>query len=159
MKNIQEQQTDILNTLVEINNDRIEGYNTAIGLLPATDTIEIRSAFEVYRDQSIQFNNELKPLIYREGEFPEEGTTVSGKVFRIWMDIKALISPSSTLSILKSCERGEQEHKKVYKQALENQQYLQINTLLIIESQSLLQVEALRHITTLIKEFEAWEQI
>jgi len=152
MNNMHEHQLDILNRLVEINNDRIEGYNTAIGLLPATAAIAIRSAFEEYRDQSIQFNNELKPLIFQEGEYPEEGTKASGKLFRIWMDIKAMISPSTTRSILESCERGEKEHQKVYEKALEKKEYLQVPVFLIIESQSLLQTEAYNHIVLLQSE-------
>jgi len=152
MNNIHEHQVDTLNRLVEINNDRIEGYNTAIGLLPATASLAIRSAFEEYRDQSIQFNSELKPLIFQEGEYPEEGTKASGKIFRIWMDIKAMISPSTTKSILESCERGEKEHQKVYDKALENKSNLQPQILLIIESQSLLQTQAHNHIVLLKSE-------
>lgn len=149
MNSIHQHQADILNTLVEINNDRIEGYNTAIGLLPERASIAVRSAFEEYRDQSIKFNNELKPLIFHEGENPEQGTKTSGKLFRIWMDIKAMISPSTTKSILESCAAGEEEHQKVYHKALENNIDLEENIFNIIESQSMLQSEAYSHLTTL----------
>lgn len=149
MRNINEHQTDILNNLIEINNDRIEGYKTAIALLPATASTAIKYAFEQFRDQSIQFNNELIPIVHKEGEEPEEGTRDSGKLFRIWMDIKAMVSPSTILSILDSCIRGEEEHKKVYNNAIENRDYLEHPNLRIIESQSMLQTEAKNRITLL----------
>jgi len=50
--------------------------------LPVSDTKDVIWAFEVYKDQSIQLNNELQPLIYQEEEIPEERKTVNGIVFR-----------------------------------------------------------------------------
>lgn len=152
MYNMEEHKTDTLNMLVEINNDRIEGYNTAISLLPTTAPIAVRSAFENHRDQSIQFNAELKPLIFRENENPDEGTRLSGKIFRIWMDIKAMVSPSTTKSVLETCLRGEEEYTKVYKVALEHTEYLNIPILIIIENQLSLQMEAYNHIILLSSE-------
>ncbi|MEJ5056101.1 PA2169 family four-helix-bundle protein [Sphingobacterium sp. MYb382] len=153
MEKIKKNQTDTLNMLIEINNDRIEGYKAAIGLLPSTANITIRTAFEEYRDQSIQFNTELIPLVFQDGEYPEEGTRASGKLFRIWMDIKAMISPSTTKSILASCERGEEEHEKVYFKALDGAESLNATVLLILESQSLIQTKAHNHIKQLNRDF------
>ncbi|MBW5319455.1 PA2169 family four-helix-bundle protein, partial [Escherichia coli] len=48
-------------------------------------------------------------------ETVDNGTMVSGKLFRAWMDLKSLVAPSTSESVLASCEKGEDEFKKEYK--------------------------------------------
>ena len=48
----------------------------------------------------------------------EDDTTAAGKIFRAWMDIKAAITESDRLSILASCEFGEDAAQRAYEAAL-----------------------------------------
>jgi uncharacterized protein (TIGR02284 family) len=113
-----EKQIDLVNDAIEINNDRIKGYEKAIEIAKDANLNELVVLFNGYIDQSRQFLAELKPLVNRTAEEPEEGTKFSGKIFRIWMDIKSAISPSISTALLESCEKGEDEFKETYKNIL-----------------------------------------
>lgn len=104
-----------INELIEINNDRIEGYKKAIELLPEGDHFGLRGIFEDYRDQSIQFNADLKPLVATLGETPTDATRTSGKMFRAWMELKSAVAPHAIQAILESCERGKTNFKRSMK--------------------------------------------
>lgn len=149
MENLHQDTADLLNQLVEINNDRIEGYEKAITLLPSENNYGLQAIFEKYRDQSIQFKNDLKPLVIREGDMPTEDTRTSGKLFRTWMEIKSAVAPYTAKAVLESCERGEDEFKKVYHDAISKSQQLPLNIFSIIQSQANLQREAHDHIKEL----------
>lgn len=137
-----------INELVEINNDRIEGYKKAIELLPEGDHFGLRSIFEDYRDQSIQFNADLKPLVTGLGENPTDDTRTSGKMFRAWMELKSAVSPHTIQAVLESCERGEDEFKKVYEDVLADGN-LDADLRLIAQSQLELERAAHDHIKEL----------
>ncbi|MFD1165938.1 PA2169 family four-helix-bundle protein [Sphingobacterium daejeonense] len=111
-------QIDLVNDAIEINNDRIKGYEKAIEIAKDANLNELVVLFNGYIDQSRQFLAELKPLVNQTSEEPEEGTKFSGKIFRIWMDIKSAISPSISNALLESCEKGEDEFKETYKNIL-----------------------------------------
>lgn len=113
-----EKQIDLVNDAIEINNDRIKGYEKAIEIAKDANLNELQVLFNGYIEQSRQFLAELKPLVNRTAEEPEEGTKFSGKIFRIWMDIKSAISPSISTALLESCEKGEDEFKETYKNIL-----------------------------------------
>lgn len=131
-----------INELIEINNDRIEGYKKAIELLPEGDHFGLRGIFEDYRDQSIQFNADLKPLVATLGETPTDATRTSGKMFRAWMELKSAVAPHAIQAILESCERGEDEFQKVYEEVLANGD---LDTDLRVIAQSQLDTESAAH--------------
>lgn len=149
MENLKQDTADLLNQLIEINNDRIEGYEKAISLLPTEENYGLQAIFEKYRDQSIQFKSDLIPLVFREGDKPTDETRTSGKLFRAWMEIKSAVTPYTAKAVLESCERGEDEFKKVYKDVLNKSQLAPLNILSIIQSQANLQLQAHDHIKEL----------
>jgi uncharacterized protein (TIGR02284 family) len=54
------------------------------------------------------------------GGTPEEGTRVTGKFFRAWMDVKAALTGNDRHQILNSCEFGEDKAQEAYENVLEN---------------------------------------
>lgn len=112
MKNV-----ETLNDLIRINNDRVDGYNKAA--LQTADE-DLRSLFTSLASQSSQFASELKSHVRSEGDDPAEGTTVSGKIYRTWMDVKAKFGGDDRKGLLSSCEFGEDAAQKAYKSALED---------------------------------------
>jgi uncharacterized protein (TIGR02284 family) len=108
---------EVLNDLIRINNDRVDGYNKAA--LQTADE-DLRTLFTSLASQSSQFAAELKKHVRSEGEDPAEGTTVSGKIYRTWMDVKATFGGDDRKGILASCEFGEDAAQKAYKMALED---------------------------------------
>ena len=113
-----EDQVMVLNDLVRINNDRTEGYRKASENLKDTET-DLLSIFNEFAMNSEKNKEELIEQIRRlEGTY-EDGTTMSGKMYRAWMDIKATFGGNDEKGILESCERGEDAAKKAYEGALE----------------------------------------
>jgi uncharacterized protein (TIGR02284 family) len=104
-----------LNDLLEINNDRIEGYKTAID---ETDDLELKSTFNGFKETSEKCKQALEQEILRCGGKPTQETRMSGKMFRVWMDFKAAISSKDRATILKSCEQGEDAAVKAYENVL-----------------------------------------
>jgi uncharacterized protein (TIGR02284 family) len=104
-----------LNKIVEINNDRIEGYETAMG--ETTDSA-LKSLFNDMASRSRGFKSELSSEITSLGGEPTEGTKNTGKLFRIWMDVKSTLTDADRKKIIASCERGEDAALQAYDEVL-----------------------------------------
>jgi len=138
---------ETLNDLVQINNDRIAGYEDAISEIK--DDAELRSVFINKILESRQFKSTLVREIEVLGADPDNDTSISGKLHRAWLDIKATFSGHSDKSILEECEFGEDAIRKSYQSAL-NEGHLPayirdiLNDQLSILQQSHDEIKALR---------------
>lgn len=126
---------EVLNDLIEINNDRVEGYTRAIAET-ATDDNDLRSLFTDMANESRGYADELRQHVTETGEDPTDGTTNKGKIYRMWMDVKAFITGHDRKAILASCEFGEDAAQKAYKTALEEEDLLAETRALITEQKS-----------------------
>lgn len=108
---------EVLNTLIEINNDRIEGYETASKETKDSDLLNL---FAKFIQTSQQCKQELvTEVLSLDGEVLE-GTRTTGKFFRVWMDVKAALTGMESKEILSSCEFGEDKAQETYNSALTN---------------------------------------
>jgi uncharacterized protein (TIGR02284 family) len=107
----------ILNDLVRINQDRVVGYEKAIDELKDGDA-DLRTLFQRYITESRQYGQELRQEVSRLGGEPADGTTNSGKIYRVWMDLKATIAGHDRETVLNNCEFGEDAAQKAYDTAL-----------------------------------------
>lgn len=107
----------ILNDLIRINHDRVVGYEKAIDELKESDA-DLKALFQRYITESRQYAHELTQEVTRIGGSPADGTTNSGKIYRVWMDMKAAISGKDRKTILENCEFGEDAAQKAYDLAL-----------------------------------------
>lgn len=123
---------DCLNNLVQINNDRIQGYLTAS---QETDQDDLRSVFSEMMTTSQECRRELVQEITKLGGTPIEGTTVSGKLYRIWMDIKSALTSKDRKAILNSCEFGEDVAVKTYQTEIDSDALNGTEYLLIVKEQ------------------------
>ncbi|MBC7922871.1 MAG: PA2169 family four-helix-bundle protein [Ferruginibacter sp.] len=108
---------DILQELTEFVNDGKEGYEKA-----AKETKDAQNE-AYYRSISLQrtnFAQELNQLIRTYGGEAETDTTLKGKVYRQWMDLKATFTGRDEGAILDSNIYGEEWAQKAYNDALEN---------------------------------------
>lgn len=112
-----EKTIDVLNSLITINNDRIEGYETASN---ATDELDLKTLFGQFISTSKKCKQELVREVNMLGGEEAEGTKVSGKFFRAWMDVKAALTGKDRKAILNSCETGEDEALETYNDVLED---------------------------------------
>ncbi|MDR6944606.1 PA2169 family four-helix-bundle protein [Mucilaginibacter pocheonensis] len=119
MENIQET-TEVLNDLIQINNDRITGYERALKELRDDET-NLRTLFLTLIKDSQRYKMELGTEIEVLGKDMETGTTTSGKLHRAWMDVKAAFTAHDTHDILEECEFGEDAILKTYNKALEEE--------------------------------------
>lgn len=110
-----EKKIEVFNTLIVINNDRIEGYKTAEAEAKETD---LKMLFSDLMETSVQNRKELVAEVKKLDGTPDEGTRTTGKFFRVWMDVKAAFSGNDRKVILDSCEYGEDVILETYKKAL-----------------------------------------
>lgn len=108
---------EVLNALITINNDRIEGYETAS---KETEELDLKSLFAQFISTSQKCRYELVNEVNKLGGEEAEGTLTSGKFFRVWMDVKAALTGKDRKAILNSCEFGEDEAKETYEKVLEH---------------------------------------
>ncbi|GAB2776270.1 hypothetical protein GCM10027275_19280 [Rhabdobacter roseus] len=114
MANLNKDIRDILENLIKLNADRIEGYTRA---QEDTENPELKRLFSFYSDQSHHFKAELNSeMINYGGLIPPENTFL-GQIHKVWLDLKASMTSPNTGSILDSCEFGEnaiiQEYDKL----------------------------------------------
>jgi len=112
--------TEVLNDLVQINNDRIEGYEKARKELKDEDA-DLKALFLSMIEESQKYKLALATEVAALGENIETGTTTSGKIYRGWMDVKALFTGHDRKTVLNNCEFGEDAAQNAYKMALEEE--------------------------------------
>ena len=110
----------VLNDLIRINNDRVAGYEKAIENAKSID-IGLQTIFSKMKSESIKYTAELHNRVLQLGGEPTDSTTVSGKIYRAWMDVKATFTGKDRKSLLAACEYGEDAAQKAYQDALDEQ--------------------------------------
>ncbi len=108
-----------LNDLVEINNDRIAGFEKAISFIKDGNQ-DLKSLFEDYSTQSRKFGQELSTVVGQYNGEVETGNSLGGTLHRAWIDVKSLFSKGDRESILSEAETGEDAIKAAYTKALDN---------------------------------------
>lgn len=112
---LNEKLIEALNDLIRINNDRVEGYRKAID---QTEDDDLQALFQRMREESITFISQLEGILQDGGVEPTHKTTIYGKLYRTWMDVKATFSGHDRHSILAACEYGEDSTQRTYEDVL-----------------------------------------
>ena len=134
MSTITEKSLDTIKDLIKINNDRVAGYTKAAKEIAEKDE-DLKLLFEDMAAQSTQFSNELRDWIDDREQEPLNETTLSGKIYRVWMDLKAGFTGDDRKSLLASCEYGEDAALRSYDAALNDAQDLSAEQLNMVENQ------------------------
>ncbi|MBS1524528.1 MAG: PA2169 family four-helix-bundle protein [Bacteroidetes bacterium] len=112
---------ELLNDLVLINNDRIEGYERALREVKENDTdSDLEPVFLRLIDDSRRYKMQIGTEIQALGSDIEQGTTASGKLHRAWIAVKETFNGHDRRSILDECETGEDAIRNIYQDALED---------------------------------------
>ena len=106
-----------LNDLVKINNDRIAGYERAIAETKDLD-VDLKALFEGLIRETQGYKEELIEAVAARGGDVTNDTTISGKIYRAWMDVKAVFTGNDRKTILENCEFGEDAWRRAYEAAL-----------------------------------------
>lgn len=111
-----EKSVEVINDLIEINNDRVAGFEKAMSDIK-DENADLKELFQDYAEQSRRNSQELTAMVANYGDV-ETGTSVSGSLHRAWIDVKSLFGGSDRKSILAEAERGEDAIKKAYREAI-----------------------------------------
>jgi uncharacterized protein (TIGR02284 family) len=111
---------EVLNDLIQINNDRISGYEKAIKETKPEDE-DLKVLFATMIAESHRNKIALATEVQTMGAEVENGTTTSGKIYRAWMDVKAVFTGHDRHTVLANCEAGEDAAKRAYRTALEHE--------------------------------------
>jgi uncharacterized protein (TIGR02284 family) len=122
----------VLNDLIKINNDRIDGYEKALKDLKAEDN-DLQLVFLKAIDQSRKIRMVLGREIQTLGEDIPAGTSGSGTIHRAWMELKVSFSGHSRHAILASCEYGEDAVQKAYESALNSEHLPEYLSRIVLE--------------------------
>lgn len=129
-----EKLVEVLNDLIEINNDRVKGYEKAIEEIKSLD-IDLQAIFQSMANDSRKYAADLKQEVSKfGGEFTTD-TTTSGKIYRTWMDVKSAFTGHDRQSVLESCEYGEDAAQKAYNDALASDAEISADTRQLITNQ------------------------
>ena len=111
---------EVLNDLIQINNDRIVGYERAIKETKPEDD-DLKVFFATMISESHQIKIALATEVQVLGAEVEQGTTTSGKIYRAWMDVKAVFTGHDRHAVLENCEAGEDAAQRAYETALNHE--------------------------------------
>ena len=126
--------TEVLNDLIQINYDRIEGYRKAADESKTFD-ISLHPIFHKMADESRLNVSALTQQVRKLGGEAEHGSTTMGKIYRAWMDVKATFAGKDRKAIIASCEFGEDQAQKAYDDALASDADIDTETRQLITSQ------------------------
>jgi uncharacterized protein (TIGR02284 family) len=93
-----------LNDLIRTCRDGELGYRSAE---EAVKNTQLETVFAGYAKQRAGFARKLQAEVERLGGDPTASGTVTGTLYRGWMDVKSALSGGSGAAIVASCETGE----------------------------------------------------
>jgi uncharacterized protein (TIGR02284 family) len=127
---------EVLNDLIQINNDRIAGYEKAIRESKPEDN-DLKILYASMVAESHRMKIALAVEVQAFGAEIEQGTTTSGKIYRTWMEVRAIFAGHDRHSILVNCEAEEDATQRAYRMALNHDLPAYIRDLLISQQESL----------------------
>ena len=115
---------EVLNDLIRINRDREAGYNKmSRELTPAEHNL--RSAFERKAQESrnniVQLQTmavDIQHQLPTEIEFQQAANNVSGKIYKMWEEVKDFFSGKDKSAVLRSCVDRDAKATFCYENAL-----------------------------------------
>ncbi len=125
---------ELLNDLLKINNDRIAGYQLA---LEQSANIErgLMEEFKKIVAEGIEYKKQLTQKTLELKGNATTGTTILGKIYRAWTDLKVAFAGNTQKSILSSCQYNEEIALHTYNAALNQEVDMDEDTRQLIEEQ------------------------
>lgn len=126
----------VLNNLLEINNERIEIYETA---KKVTEENDLKDLFSEFQKTSAIFKSELVEELQKMGVVPVDVARNNSLLVRLWINFKAKLIGQDREDILNTLEYNEFVAIKSYKDTLsDNLDHLTAELHIMLKSQQLL---------------------
>lgn len=123
---------DDLNYLIAVNSARIDQYHSAE---EKVENKNLQTLFQRMDAESNSHITRLAALIQDHGGEVEKGTTLSGDLHRIWLDVKSALTGNDSKAILTALECAERSTLDAYNRILESGYDLPEEDLAIIRQQ------------------------
>lgn len=113
------------NDVVSVLNDLLENARDGeYGFKTCAEQVESSNVKQLFADRALgcaEAARELEAMVRQYGGEPADGGTAAGALHRGWVQIKGAVGADSELSILESCERGEDSAIARYRKALKEE--------------------------------------
>ena len=110
---------ETFNDLIRAHRDRIAEYQKATLRLRPQEAGLSTTFAEIIRE-SEKCIADLVSRVISDGDVPENHTSLEGKIYQVWMDLKIKFSANPNSSLLDICEKGEDAMLKCYREALKH---------------------------------------
>lgn len=123
----------LLNNLIIVNNDRIEGYEMAI---EETEENDLKLLFSQFIQTSVKCKSELLSEVRRLEAEAFISDRRKASFFITWTEVKSALNSKNRKVILDACEEGENVVKKNYEDTIRDHGTdLSINELAMLKNQ------------------------
>ncbi|WP_339656174.1 PA2169 family four-helix-bundle protein [Flavobacterium frigidarium] len=123
----------LLNNLIIVNNDRIEGYEMAI---EETEENDLKLLFSQFIQTSVKCKSELLSEVRRLEAEAFISDRRKASFFNTWTEVKLALNSKNRKVILDACEEGENVVKKNYEDTIRDHGTdLSINELAMLKNQ------------------------
>jgi uncharacterized protein (TIGR02284 family) len=141
---INEEVVKLQQGLIQTCKDGEEGYRLAAR---AIKQAEVKHLFESYANQRALFATVLQAEVQRLGGKPPTGGTITGMLYRGWLNIKNLVADPDEAAIFAECERSDETALKAYEEALQNELPPEVRSVVLRQAEQL--KEAYQHVHAL----------
>ncbi|MCJ7932317.1 MAG: PA2169 family four-helix-bundle protein [Chryseobacterium sp.] len=114
-----EKTVSVLNDLLNITNDRIDGFSKVEDKLWDTHS-SLKGDYDQMVSQSQAMKTDLIRLINERGGNPDNTTSTAGALHRAWIDVKNSLVSDKDESTLENVVFGEKSAIKAYEDALDS---------------------------------------
>lgn len=114
-----ERTVSVLNDLLNITNDRIQGFSKVEDKVWDTYT-PLKADYNQMVSQSQTMKSELNNLILERGGEPDNTGSTAGAIHRTWIDVKNSFSGDKAESTLENVVYGEEAAINAYQDALDS---------------------------------------
>jgi uncharacterized protein (TIGR02284 family) len=106
---------DTLNDLIETCKDGEQGFRQCA---EHTKSTQLKQIFLSRAGDCQQGASELQAIVTRLGGKADTGSSTTGKLHHIWVDVKSTLTGDDDQAILNECERGEDAALERYRDAI-----------------------------------------
>jgi uncharacterized protein (TIGR02284 family) len=125
---------EILNDLISIHNDRIAGYEQALSRVTDMDD-DLKYAFENIILKAGKYKMQLSEKMKGLDVTGKKATTILGKIYRAWMDLKMTFTGNTRKAIIAYCKYNEDIAQCAYQAALNVHVDMNSDIRLLLEDQ------------------------